>query len=136
VNPIRNAVELASERKLISCKRCGCPRLAWVQLKSQRWVLCETSYKRPFYTGDNQTPEAQPGMVYANKTRIHNCAAHALSNTRYAVEADLSQALPKALEGFTDVAAQLYAIGQNKRIKDAANTAVDFFFSEVLKGRP
>src|SRR5258708_15838296 len=102
MNPIRNAVVLVLEKKLVSCKRCGCPRLAWIQLKSLRWVLCETSIKRPFYTGDNQTPEAQPGTVYANKTAIHDCGKLALSNARYGVETDLSPALPKAIEGCTD----------------------------------
>lgn len=73
-NPIHNAIELVSERKLVTCKRCNAPDLAWVKLKTTgKWSLVNTSFARPFYHGENSTPEAPRGYRYAIKMSYHSC---------------------------------------------------------------
>lgn len=72
-NPARNAYEIVRIKQLKACNRCGEKNLAWVKLASGKWALCHTSTERPVYTGQNKTPEAAPGTVYANKLRFHRC---------------------------------------------------------------
>lgn len=88
MNPARNAYEVIRESKLVTCKRCGETRLAWVKLASGKWALTQTTHRRPVYTGQNQHPEAQPGYVYANKLAFHSCNVNALLGVYEAIERD------------------------------------------------
>jgi hypothetical protein len=136
-NPVRNAYEYVSTKKLVTCKRCGTKDLAWVKFKSGKWALVHTGSERPFYSGQNQTPQAAPGMVYALKTSYHNCGQEALQAARYAVDADLARGLADAVTVKADMPLpelqnMVATMAQHARIKDAAKCAVDYFFAEVL----
>jgi len=68
-NPINNAIKAITKRDLVTCKRCGCHDLAWVQFKSGKWGLVETASRRPFWRGDGPCPEG----LYALKFNYHRC---------------------------------------------------------------
>lgn len=68
-NPINNLIVPISPKSLKTCNRCGCDRLAWVQLKSQKWVLVRTATERPYWQGDSPAPEG----LWAVKNAYHNC---------------------------------------------------------------
>lgn len=71
-NPIQNAVLPISKRDLKTCKKCGCPNLAWVQFKSGKWGLVHTTTERPLWRGEGPAPEG----LFAAKFAHHNCAAY------------------------------------------------------------
>lgn len=71
-NPIRNAVVQISKRDLVTCKRCGCPDLAWVTYKSGKRGLVKTAGERPLWRGDGPAPEG----LFALKFNYHNCAEY------------------------------------------------------------
>lgn len=68
-NPIHNAVVEISKRDVTTCKRCGCPDLAWVKYKSGKSGLVQVSYNRPLWHGDGPAPVG----LFALKFNYHNC---------------------------------------------------------------
>lgn len=71
-NPIHNAIVPITKRDIVSCKRCGCPGLAWVKFKSGKSGLVETAVQRPFWRGQGPAPEG----LFALKFNYHNCEAY------------------------------------------------------------
>ena len=68
-NPIRNAIQSITRRDLVTCKRCGCPDLAWVKFKSGKSGLVKTAGERPFWRGEGPAPEG----LFALKFNFHRC---------------------------------------------------------------
>lgn len=140
MNPARNAYELVRVKSLAECKRCHRRNLAWVKLASGKWALTETTHMRPVYSGDNQHPEAPNGYVYANKLRFHRCGENELLETRSAVSSTIVEAQRDAITVRADMAADALQdaaalLGKFRRIKQQADSAVDFFFAEVCQGK-
>lgn len=71
-NQIHNAVVSITKRDLVSCKRCGCPDLAWVKFKSGKSGLVETAGTRPFWRGEGPAPEG----LWALKFNYHRCETY------------------------------------------------------------
>lgn len=89
-NPIRNAVVQISKRDLVSCKRCGCPDLAWVKYKSGKSGLVETATQRPLWRGYGPAPEG----LFALKFNYHNCQRY--TELKNEVERRATMCHPKA----------------------------------------
>jgi hypothetical protein len=89
-NPIRNAVKEISKKDLVTCKRCGCPDLAWVQYKSGKWGLVDTAVQRPLWRGDGPAPEG----LFALKFNYHRCEEY--TKLKAEIERRASECHPKA----------------------------------------
>ncbi len=89
-NPIRNAIVPITKRDLVTCKRCGCPNLAWVKFKSGKFGLVETACERPLWRGDGPAPEG----LWALKFNFHNCEQYL--NLKADIERRANECHPKA----------------------------------------
>lgn len=89
-NPIRNAVVEISKHDLVTCKRCGCPDLAWVTYKSGKHGLVETACSRPLWRGQGPAPVG----LFALKFNYHNCAEYTAQMEE--IKRRSSQCHPKA----------------------------------------
>lgn len=98
-NPIQNMITLVPTNKLVTCKRCTCPELAWVESKKTgKWYLVHTSGTRPCYRGENQAPEAPNGYRYAVKTAAHSCDEWTRRQTEHKYRWQLDRALGEIKE--------------------------------------